>query len=175
VDLYAASKQAAEDLLLCFHEVNRLSCATLTLFETYGPADPRRKLLSLLLEAAGGNMPLGLSPGEQILDLTHVDDVVDAFCVAAEAMLQAPEPVWEKAFVSGERMTVRDLVGLLKSTLAVPLDVEFGARPYRPREIMAPIAPAPSRVLSGWTPRRRLLTELPALAHDVAERRKHAS
>jgi nucleoside-diphosphate-sugar epimerase len=174
VDLYAATKQAAEDLLLYYHDARQLSCVTLTLFDTYGPRDPRRKLINIITDAMANGAQLDLSPGDQIIDLTHVEDVVDAFCAAAKAMENRQDPVWEKAFVSGERVTVKTLVELIAASSSAPLNVKFGARPYKPREIMVPIQPAASPILGAWTPRRKLEEELRALVSEPIERRTSA-
>ena len=163
VDLYGATKQAAEDLLLAYREARGLSCVTLTLFDNYGPADPRPKLLNLLIGAALSGEELGVSPGDQLLDLCHVEDVADAFLAAGEYLLRADGPVWEKGFVGGERMTVKALVERVGSALDLPVRARFGARPYHPREIMVPIEPVPSPALAGWSRRRSLVEALPEM------------
>ena len=48
VNLYAATKQAFETLLSYYVEVCNLKVITLVLFDTYGPNDPRQKLVQLL-------------------------------------------------------------------------------------------------------------------------------
>jgi nucleoside-diphosphate-sugar epimerase len=97
-----------------------------------------------------------MSPGEQILDLTHVDDVVDAFRRAAELVLEADRPGWDDYLVSGERFSVRALADEVGHIFGSPVRAEFGARPYRAREVMVPIEPGPDQMLPGWAPRRRL-------------------
>lgn len=169
VDLYAATKQAAEDMLFYFHRTGELTCITLMLFDTYGPNDPRRKLLGLLLRSAVTGSALDLSPGEQLLDLTHVDDVAAAFQAAAETALHADRPVWERGYVSAERMTVRQLVTMVASATNGLPNVRLGARPYKDREVMTPIIPAPSQALAHWTPRRTLARELPALVAEAKD------
>jgi nucleoside-diphosphate-sugar epimerase len=156
VNLYAATKQACTDLLRFYHEALGLSVITLKLFDTYGAGDKRRKLVQLLVEAAASGQPLGMSPGEQILDLTHVDDVVDAFRRAAELILEADRPRWDDYLVSGERFSVRALADEVGHIFGSPVRAEFGARPYRAREVMVPIEPGPDQMLPGWAPRRRL-------------------
>jgi nucleoside-diphosphate-sugar epimerase len=40
--------------------------------------------MNLLKRAAETGETLEMSPGEQLIDLVHVDDVVEAFCTAQE-------------------------------------------------------------------------------------------
>lgn len=162
VNLYAATKQACEDLLRFYHEARGVSVVTLRLFDTYGAGDKRRKLLQLLVDAAVSGEVLEMSPGEQIVDLTHVDDVVTAFVVAGRRVLDAPVPLLERFLISGERFPVRALAPLVSEGLGRPVDAVFGARPYRAREVMVPVDPV-GHSLPGWQPERRLRDELAGL------------
>jgi nucleoside-diphosphate-sugar epimerase len=158
VDLYAATKQAFEALLLHYVDRHALHAVTLTLFDSYGRNDVRRKIVGLLVDAAMTGQPLGLSPGDQILDLTHVDDIAEAFLVAALRALE-PRPVSERFFVSGERITLRALVSAVERLSGPAPNIKLGARPYRAREIMDPVHPT-DNVLPGWSPRISLNDEL---------------
>lgn len=162
VNLYAATKQAAGDLLRFYHDAHCLSVVTLKLFDSYGPGDTRRKLIQLLVDAARSGEMLGMSPGEQVVDLTHVDDLVEAFLMAGERVLADDDPRWEEFFVGGERMTVRALAALVADVLDMPGKAQFGARPYRVREVMCPPDAAP--LLPRWTPRIGLEAGIRALA-----------
>ena len=50
VSLYAAMKQAFTDVLRFYQEVAGLPVVTLELTDTYGPGDPRPKLLPILFK-----------------------------------------------------------------------------------------------------------------------------
>ena len=167
VNLYAATKQASADLLRYYADARGLSVLTLKLFDTYGLGDTRRKLVQLLIDAALTGKTLAMSPGEQTVDMTHVDDVVDAFVVAAARVEAAGEPLDENWFVSGERMTVRNLAARVAANVGRPMEPQFGGRPYRPREVMMPIDPT-GAVLPGWQRRRRLETYLDEALEEAA-------
>lgn len=162
VNLYAATKQAGADLLRYYTDARGLSVVTLELFDTYGPGDTRRKLVQLLVEAALTGEPLGMSPGEQRIDLTHVDDVVAAFLRAADRLLAADGALDETFFVGGDRMSVRELADRVGTALGRPLAARFGERPYRAREVMEPAAATP--LLPGWTRETTLDEGIRALA-----------
>lgn len=164
VNLYAATKQAGDDLLRYFTDARDLSLIRLKLFDTYGAGDTRRKLVQLLVDAAVSGQRLGMSPGEQVMDISHVDDVVGAFVVAGNRLLQSTAPLDEEYLVSGERWKVRDLVSLIGCKLNRPLNVIFGERPYRAREVMEPIVPGPEQRLPGWLPKRKLADTIVTLA-----------
>lgn len=163
VNLYAATKQAFADIVSYYHQALGLSCITLKLFDTFGPGDARRKLVNILIEAARTGAVLEMSPGEQIIDISYIDDVVMAFAQAARLLETAAGPVLDDYFVSGERLTLRSLVEVVSSTLGREINARFGARPYREREVMLPVVPG-ERLLPGWQPRHGLADGIRLLA-----------
>jgi nucleoside-diphosphate-sugar epimerase len=163
VNLYAATKRAFEDLLAYYHQARDLSTITLKLFDTYGPGDPRRKLIWILVDAALRGEPLAMSPGEQIVDLTHVDDVVHGFLIAASRLLDGDQPLCEKYLLSGERQTVKRLVQVVEEALGRSIDVSFGGRPYRDREVMVPVSPGADKCLPGWARSHSLAKDLKSM------------
>jgi nucleoside-diphosphate-sugar epimerase len=138
VNLYAATKQAFEALLAYYVNALGFSVATLALFDTYGPHDPRPKLMSALWKAAGSGQALSMSAGEQLLDMVYIDDVVEAY-LATERALRGAGPVHLRYGVSsGTPLRLKDLVAAFEAALGVRVDVGWGERPYRPREVMLP-------------------------------------
>jgi nucleoside-diphosphate-sugar epimerase len=164
VNLYAATKQAFEDVLAYYHDARKISAMNLKLFDTWGSGDTRRKLINILLDAARSGQRIDMSPGEQIVDLTHIDDVVDAFLQAGDMLLSLEEPVKKSFFVSGERHTLKSLVKVLGRALDRPIEANFGGRPYRAREVFRPARPELDEILTGWRPRRSLAQHLASAA-----------
>ena len=151
VALYAATKQAFQDLLQFYVESNCLRVVTLKFFETYGPGDHRPKLINLMLQAAATGRSIDVSPGDQFVDLVHVDDAVEA-CLAAARALQRPEQ-WSSmsySVTTGAPMRLRDLVNRIEQIIGQDVPVEWGRRAYRWREMMVPWDVAP--VVPDWTP-----------------------
>jgi nucleoside-diphosphate-sugar epimerase len=152
VDLYAATKQAFEDLLQFYVEARDFSAVTLKLFDTYGPGDRRRKLLRVLAEAAQTGKTIDMVEGSQVLDLVHVDDDVDAFLTARDRVMAAESGLHERFGISsGEPMTLRDLVARFEKASGVKINARWGIRPYREREVMTPWSRYAR--LPGWTPK----------------------
>jgi len=150
VCLYAATKQALEDILDFYVDAFNMRVITLKLFDTYGPDDPRPKLVNLLVKAMDSGEALGMSPGEQVLDLVHIDDVTRAFAISAQQLLDdASSRSHERyAVSSGTPISVRQLVALVEQVTGKANNVTFGARPYREREVMSPWQSR--QTLPGW-------------------------
>ena len=156
VCLYAATKQAFEALLQFYLETTPLKVVTLKLFDTYGPNDPRPKLFRLLKATAEQQEPLAMSPGEQLIDLVYIDDVVEAYLVAAERLQAGLVYAHESyAVSSGQPISLKELVRLYEQVIGKELPIQWGGRPYRPREVMVPWNKGDK--LPGWEPKVGLI------------------
>lgn len=160
VCLYAATKQAFSALLRYYTECHALRVVTLKLFDTYGPGDRRPKILALLKRLATEGGTLGMSPGEQLMDLVHIDDVLDAFMLAFARLADGrqQEAMAEYGVSSGKALPLRELAALYAQASGLPLNIEWGGRPYRPREVMVPWTR--SACVPGWQPKVDLLAGL---------------
>lgn len=150
VNLYAATKQAFEAVLAYYVQAQHLKVCTLALFDTYGPGDPRPKLISLLWKTALGETPLPMSPGEQLIDLVHIDDVMTAFAEAARLLPQQAEGHSRYGVSSGAPLPLKALVLAFERATGCAVPIVWGGRPYRPREVMQPWTDY--RRLPGWQP-----------------------
>lgn len=150
--LYAASKRAFEAFLPFYSRHANVPCCSLLLYDVYGPHDPRGKLIPALIEnaLASDADTLALSPGEQLLDLVYLDDVVRGFVVAAEGLRNGNVGAGRYRLDTGERVSVKDLVREITTVVGHAPAVEFGARPYPPHQIMVPLDFGPR--LPGWAP-----------------------
>lgn len=152
VNFYAATKQAFEDILRFYTEGTPLCAVSLKLFDSYGPGDPRQKLFALLRRVVEQGESLEMSPGEQLIDLVYIDDIVDCFILAAERLLADLVTSHESyAVSSGAPVKLRELVELYARVIGSPLPIKWGGRPYRAREVMAPWNTG--AVLPGWRPK----------------------
>lgn len=150
VNLYAATKQAFDDILRYYLEATPLKAITLSFFDSYGPDDSRRKLIWLLRDAALKGTRLHMSPGEQCIDLVYIDDVVTACLRAAELLRTQNSSHAHYGVSSGAVVSLRHLVAMIERATGKTLCIDWGGRPYRPREVMVPFCPHPP--LPGWAP-----------------------
>ncbi len=150
-DFYAGTKQALEDLLKAY-VVQGLPAIALRLYDNYGPHDTRRKIVDLIFDCAITGRPLAMSPGEQDIDLVHVEDAAHAVVMAAERAAGLARGQFETYGVSsGQPHRLKDIAALISDIAGRPAPIDWGGRPYREREIMKPyngFAPVP-----GWAPR----------------------
>lgn len=137
VDLYAATKQAFENLIKYYVEAEHIRVITLKLFDTYGESDTRPKLINLLHKFADENKELNMSPGEQVLDLVHIDDVVKAYLKAYEHLNSSISIKYDEFGVaSGREVKLKDLISIFEEVTNKKINVNWGGREYRKREVM---------------------------------------
>ena len=166
MDLYAATKQAFEDILHFYSEFYGLKSVTLRLFDSYGPGDTRRKLLQLLAHSLKTGDSLAMSPGEQQIDLVHVADICRAIRTAFEK-LQSGELVSGDIYGvrSGHPVKLKELAALIECAAGKKLNIVWGGRPYRPNEIMKTNMALHS--LPGWKPEISLADGLKEYFHSL--------
>ncbi len=160
--LYAATKQAAEDIIAYYAGTGALSSIVLKIYDSYGPGDPRPKFLNVLASAAATGKTLDATSGRQQLHLVHVDDIVAAFRHAG-AMLTAGESQGHHSYTlpSAEAVSLKSVVATWQEATGRAVDVTWGARPDRPGEVMVPWEGPP---LPGWKAKIPLKTGLKAFS-----------
>jgi nucleoside-diphosphate-sugar epimerase len=165
VSLYAACKTAFESILRYYAEARGVRTVTLVLFDTYGPDDDRPKLLKLLRNAVETGNPVAMTAGEQTINLVHVADVAEAYCVAASRLHTEVSPGYERYAVrSREPTMLRDVVRMFGEACGRSVPVKWGALQYRQREIMTPWHGGED--LPGWSPRISLKDGLKRLVDE---------
>lgn len=151
VNLYAATKQAFMTMAKYYTETSQLRFVTLKLCDTFGPDDTRRKIFSLFDNISKSGAPLDMSPGEQRMDILHIDDVVNGFIVLAN-MLSDETQSLESEYVlsSGVQLSLKELASIYERKNHVHLNINWGGRPYRQREVMVPYK---GKILPNWYPK----------------------
>lgn len=148
VNLYAASKQAFMTMAKYYTETSNIRFCTLKLCDTYGPDDTRKKIFALFKRIAFTGEILDMSPGEQKLDLLHIDDVINGLeqltnMLDDENMHLLPEYVLS----STNQICLKDLADVYERVHNVKLNINWGGKTYRNREVMIPYN---GNVLPGW-------------------------
>lgn len=138
VCLYAATKQAFESLIEYYVKAAGFKIITLKLFDTYGETDTRPKLINLLNKFADETIELNMSPGEQFLNLVHIDDVCNAFYVGSK-LIDAEDYHGHNCFaVSSDRnYKLKEVIELFEIVSGKNIKVIWGGKPYRKREVMS--------------------------------------
>lgn len=141
VNLYAATKQAFESIARYYIETEQIRFATLRLCDTYGPDDTRPKIFNLWERIARTGETLEMSAGEQLIDISYIDDIINAFILLATYLQNKHTEVKSGAVFAvkaNKRFTLRELAAIYEHATGFTLNINWGAKPYRGREVMIP-------------------------------------
>lgn len=163
--LYAATKQAFDELLQYYRRKYRVPAATLILYDTFGEADTRQKLWRRLLTSPAGT-DFALSPGEQRMHLVHVDDVVDAFLHTASLLHEEKLGSTHYSVHSLHPRPLRELVESINTAADLQLNLKWGALPYPADQKFEPYV---GEALPGWSPRVDVLDAMVRYGRNAAK------
>jgi nucleoside-diphosphate-sugar epimerase len=150
VNLYAATKQAFRSILSFYVETGKLKVINLELFDTFGPNDQRGKLFALLDRLRKSGESLAMSPGDQMVDPIYIDDVSEAFVVALNRLRTGQVESEETYCVKSESpVQLRELATMYEEVTSSNLNIEWGGRSYRTREVMR--LWSQGKTLPGWS------------------------
>ncbi|MBX3721889.1 MAG: NAD-dependent epimerase/dehydratase family protein [Turneriella sp.] len=139
VNLYAATKQALMDIARYYVEAQGLYFITLKLSDTFGPGDERRKILNIWNEAKPSEV-IEMSPGGQMIDILFIADVISGFEQLLKLVISdsTTRNYCGESFAlhSSSPVTLQKLYGIFEKVTNKKLNIQWGARPYAPREVM---------------------------------------
>ncbi len=149
---YAATKAAAT--LYCGFAARKhdVRIPTLRLYSAYGPyEEPARLLPTLILHGLRGELP-PLANSDIARDYISVDDICDAYLLAATALLADPGAVYNVG--TGVQTDLRQVVEIARQVLGIAAQPKWGSMPARLWDTTVWVAD--SRKLQaelGWRPR----------------------
>ncbi|WP_200763282.1 NAD-dependent epimerase/dehydratase family protein [Nitrosophilus alvini] len=157
VNLYAATKEAFQKIAKYYTETSNMIFTTIKLNDTFGPNDTRKKIFSLWQKIAESGDTIDMSPGEQIIDISYIEDVVEAYLKLIE-LLNSNESceLNEKEFVvtNSKKVSLKELAKIFEEVTGTKLGINWGGRNYRKREVMVPYNLGQS--VPGWNQKYKL-------------------
>lgn len=102
---------------------------TLRLYSAYGPhEEPKRLIPSLIIHGLEGKLPPLVSP-HTARDYVYVDDVVDAYLLAATRLDAPPDAIYNMG--SGTQTTIAEIVEVARRVLSIAAEPEWGSMASR--------------------------------------------
>ncbi len=119
------------------------------IFNVYGPGEDERRFVPQVVRGLLRGEPCELTPGDQVRDYLHVEDVASALVALAAGDIEGAVNV-----ASSRPVTIAALARTIAGLLGRPDLLRLGARPARPGEYACLYAD--TRLLrerAGWSPR----------------------
>jgi nucleoside-diphosphate-sugar epimerase len=149
---YAVSKAAATQFCRFTAQQHRVHLPTLRLYSVYGPYEDAHRLIpSMIKKGLEGILP-PLADPEIARDYVYVEDVIDAYLLAAAVPGQEPGVVYNVG--SGIQTTLRQVVECAQRVLAIHQEPVWGSMPNRQWDTRCWVAnPNKIKRSLGWAPR----------------------
>lgn len=172
---YGAAKAGSVFYGSAFAAAHDVPFVTLRLFGVFGPEESPHRLIPYVIGRLLRDEAVDLTSGEQVRDLLYIDDVTEAYLIAARSPMLLPRGVYNVCSGAPERIrdvveTIADVVGKPRSLLA------FGRRQSR-RDEAHWIVGDPARFMgaTGWQPRISLREGIASVATAIVRRAPTAS
>lgn len=147
---YSIAKESAARILELVSLSHEIPMRYLYAYDTYGENLSRGKVVDVLLDSR--TQELDLSLGEQKMNLTHEDDFVDAIKISLEDLISKGVGFSQRQIRnSKDEFSLRNIAEIVNSHRARKINLQFGAKPYRKKEVFNIWDCAPN--LEGWSPR----------------------
>ena len=125
---YAVTKLAATEYCAYVARRDGARVVSLRLYSAYGPwEEPTRLVPQLILAGLEGRLPPLVDPAIA-RDLVHVDDVCDAFVLAAGAE-RVPAAIYNVG--TGTQTTLQEIVDTARRTMGISEEPRWGSMPDR--------------------------------------------
>ena len=159
VNLYAGTKSAFEKIGGYYSDKNKFNFVTIKLSDTFGPNDQRQKIFDHWYMNLKNNKWLDMSPGDQKIDITYVENVCFGFfCLINELNKNTIESNSSFIISANKKYSLRELAQVFEKTLGGKLNINWGARPYFEREVMNPWNN--ENYIKGWSEKISLIKGL---------------
>ena len=164
--LYSATKTASRSFLDYYSKVYNFKQTTVVPYTIYGGNDTQKKIIDIIYDSIESKTLIDLSPGEQVLDFIHVDDVTDFYV----SLLKNKELLPKKSnfkLGTGKGHTLKQLAGIIEEITNKKTNINWGGKLYRSADVMYAVADISKQSnLFGWFPEIELTTGIETLIRN---------
>ncbi len=138
--LYAATKTASRALVDYYSKAYKFKQLTVVPYSIYGGNDSQKKIIDIIFETLNNPNSTDLTPGEQMLDFIHINDVCQFFVNLLTCYKDLPYKT-NYHLGTGKGNTIKSLASKLELATNSNANINWGGRNYRPTDIMYAVAP----------------------------------
>jgi len=151
---YALSKRQFGEWGRLYADKKEIRFINFELEHFYGTGDDKSKFSTHVIRSCVNNLAeLNLTPGEQLRDFIHIDDVVDAYLLVLERSIDSSRYYQNIGLGSGRPVKIRSFVETVQVLADSTTRLNFGAVPYRDNEVMESCADLTALKELGWSPK----------------------
>jgi nucleoside-diphosphate-sugar epimerase len=137
--LYSATKTASRSFLDYYSKVYNFKQATIVPYTVYGGKDSQKKIIDIIYDSMSSVLPVDMSPGQQVLDFIHVDDVINVYIKIIKNTELLPKKI-NFQLGTGVGHTLKKLAEIIENLSHQKANINWGGKPYRKSDIMYAVA-----------------------------------
>lgn len=150
---YAATKTASRSLIEYYSNTYNFIYTNVIPYTIYGGNDSNKKILDLIKDSLDSREALDLSPGEQILDFIHINDVIDFYY---KLLLNYSKIKNKSVFKlgTGKGHTLKEVASIIQDLTSKRVNINWGGKKYRKSDVMYAVADTSDAYnLLNWKPK----------------------
>jgi CDP-paratose synthetase len=153
--LYSVTKSAFRSFLDYYAKLKGFKYITAVPYSVYGGKPTVKRIMDYMMDAMDAAAPVDMTPGQQVLDFIHVDDIAAFFLSVIHRFDEylALEQGSEFHLGTGRGYTLREVAKELERITGKPFNIHWGGRGYRERDTMYAVAPVSSNREDLWKSR----------------------
>lgn len=136
---YAATKTASRSFVDYYATAYNFKQSTVVPYTIYGGNDSQKKIIDIIYDSTLNSLPLDLSPGKQVLDFIHIDDVTDFYITLINNESKLPNKSNFK-LGTGVGHTLRQVSTLIEEIIKAKTNINWGGKAYRNSDVMYAVA-----------------------------------
>lgn len=136
---YAATKTASRAFVDYYAKTYNFKQCTVVPYTIYGGKDSQKKIIDIIYDSIDSKQPIDLSPGEQVLDFIHVEDVVE-FYVTLVNKLDTLDYKTNFQLGTGKGTSLKELAILIENVTGKKTKINWGGKKYRSSDVMYAVA-----------------------------------
>ena len=150
---YSATKTAFCSILKYFQKKNNFKVANIIPYTIYGKMDRKLKLIDYIYRSSSSSEFVKMSPGKQVLDFIHIDDVVSGYLCVLKNFCNSELDFEDIHLGTGVGTTPKEIEMLIQNE-GILTKIEWGGIPYRINDTMYSVAPnSPFFQKFRWAPK----------------------
>lgn len=172
-NLYSATKTSVRPIIRYYQILSGWNWINVIIYSPYGRQNSSKKVIDYLIDALDSPIPVNFSPGEQILDFIHVDDIADFFVTLLNHIDRLSESYYQFHLGTGIGHSIKEVAYVIEKVFKKQINANWGGRDYTPLDPMYAVAPINKNLdILGWKSHITLEEGISILRDDMMAKNK---
>ena len=136
---YAATKTASRAIVNYYANAYNFKQSTIVPYTIYGGNSSQKKIIDIIYESTFSEKPLNLSPGEQVLDFIHIEDVTNFYIAVIRNINRLPNKT-NFNLGTGKGLSIKELARHIEQVTNRTTNICWGGKAYRKSDVMYAVA-----------------------------------